>query len=807
MKRRIAKAAVLGSGVMGAAIAGHLANAGIPVHLLDIVPRELTPEEEKQGLTLEHPRVRNRLAVKAVEQLVKTRPAPLFLPENAALITPGNLEDDLPRLAEADWIVEVVVERLDIKRDLLARVEQYRRPEAIVSSNTSGISINKMAEGRSLEFKQHFLGTHFFNPPRYMRLLEIIPADETLPEIVAFMKEFGERVLGKGVVLCKDTPNFIANRIGVYGMCTTMRAMLETGLSVEEVDALTGRALLRPKSASFRTLDMVGLDVLMHVAENVREAVDDPAEKAAFTVPDFLRQMVANRWLGDKTGQGFYKKVKTEKGRETLVLDYQSLEYRPRQKARFASLEAAKTAGGPDKQLQALLFGKDKGAQFAWRITKEVLVYAANKLGEIADDIQSVDEAMKWGFNWDLGPFELWDAIGVARIAERLRAEGETVPPVVEKLLAAGSTSFYEKRAGTRYIFAPAAAAFEAERIPEGAVFLAPLKEQNKVLKSNAGASLIDLGDGVVCLEFHSKANSIGEDIGQMIKYAVKEVERNYEGLVIGNYGRHFSVGANLMLIYMEAEDDEWDELDLMVREFQNANMALKFCARPVVAAPHSMAVGGGCEVCLHSHRVNAHAETYMGLVEVGVGLLPAGGGCKELALRAMEVDIQPTRITVGGTNTAQPLINRAFENIATARVSTSGPEAIKLGYLRPVDRITMHRDMVIGEAKKMVLQMAADGFRPPRPQTIKAPGTSGYAALELAIESMRWANQISDHDAKIARKVARVLTGGEVTPGTPVSEQDLLDLEREAFLSLLGEPKTRERIRHMLATNKPLRN
>ncbi|RKO67787.1 3-hydroxyacyl-CoA dehydrogenase/enoyl-CoA hydratase family protein [Desulfofundulus salinus] len=807
MRRRIRKAAVLGAGVMGAAIAGHLANAGIPTYLLDIVPGELTPEEAKQGLTLEHPRVRNRLATKAIEQLVKAKPAPLYLPENAELITPGNLEDHLDRLAEVDWIIEVVVERLDIKQNLLARVEKYRRPGTIVSSNTSGLSINKMVEGRQLEFRQHFLGTHFFNPPRYMRLLEIIPGRDTLPEIVDFMKDFGERVLGKGVVICKDTPNFIANRIGVYGMCATIRAMLDTGLTVEEVDALTGRALLRPKSASFRTLDMVGLDVLAHVARNMYEAVDDPAEKKTFTVPDFLKEMVARGWLGDKTGQGFYKKVKGPAGTEIQVLDYRTLEYRPRQKARFPSLEMARTAGSPDKQLQALLFGKDKGAQFAWRITKEVLVYAASKLPEIAGDIQSVDEAMKWGFNWDLGPFELWDAIGVPRMVERLKAEGEPVPPVVEELLAAGRTSFYEKREGIRYIFDWRTKESRQEHIPEGVIFLAPLKEQNRVVKSNSGASLIDLGDGVLCLEFHSRANAIGGDIVQMINYAVKEVEQNYEGLVIGNYGRHFSVGANLMLILMEAEDEEWDELDLMIREFQQANMKLKFCSKPVVAAPHSMAVGGGCEVCLHCHRVNAHAETYMGLVEVGVGLLPAGGGCKEMVLRAMERQTPETQIKVGGINTVQPLINRAFETIAMARVSTSGPEAVKLGYLRPTDRITTNRDRVIGDAKNLVLEMARRSFRPPRPATIPAVGTAGYAALQLAIETLRWGNQITEHDARIAKKIAYVLTGGGVTPGTPITEQDLLDLEREAFLSLLGEPKTIERIRHMLATNKPLRN
>ncbi|MGB9825399.1 MAG: enoyl-CoA hydratase-related protein, partial [Desulfofundulus sp.] len=543
------------------------------------------------------------------------------------------------------------------------------------------------------------------------------------------------------------------------------------------------------------------------VAQNMYESVDDPVEKETFTLPGFLKEMAARGWLGDKTGQGFYKKVKGTAGTEIHVLDYKTLEYRPRQKAGFPSLEMARNAGGPDKQLQALLSGQDKGARFAWRVIKDVLVYAADKLPEIADDIQSVDEAMKWGFNWDLGPFELWDAIGVPRMVERLKAEGEAVPPVVEKLLASGRTSFYEKKEGTRYIFDWRTGESKQEYIPDGVIFLAPLKEQNRVIKSNPGASLIDIGDGVLCLEFHSRANAIGSDIVEMINYAVKEVEQNYEGMVIGNYGRHFSVGANLMLILMQAEDEEWDELDLMIREFQQANMRLKFCSKPVVAAPHSMAVGGGCEVCMHSHRVNAHAETYMGLVEVGVGLLPAGGGCKEMVLRAMELQTPETQIKVGGINTAQPLINRAFETIAMARVSTSGPEAIKLGFMRPTDRITMNRDRVIGDAKNLVLEMARQGFQPPRPATVRAVGTSGYAVLQLAIETLRWSNQITEHDARIAKKIAYVLTGGGVTPGTTITEQDLLDLEREAFLSLLGEPKTIERIRHMLATNKPLRN
>ncbi len=807
MKHSINKAAVLGAGVMGAAIAGHLANVGIPTYLLDIVPNQLTPDEEKKGLTLESPLVRNRFATSGIQQLLNSKPAPLYVPENAALLTPGNFADNLNVLAECDWIIEVVVERLDIKQSLLKKVESLRKPGTIVSSNTSGISINSMCVGLSQEFRQHFLGTHFFNPPRYMKLLEIIPGHDTLPEITAYMRSFGEKVLGKGMVICKDTPNFIANRIGVYGMCATIKTMVEMGLTVDEVDALTGRVMCRPKSASFRTLDMVGLDVMLHVAKNVYDAATDPIEKAVFETPAFMGRMLENQWLGDKTRQGFYKKVKTDQGREILVLDYNTMEYRPKQKVKFAALEAAKQAGKPAKQMKALLAGKDNGAEFAWRVQRDVLLYAANLLGEIADDIQSIDDAMRWGFNWDLGPFEIWDALGVPAVADRIKAEGGKLPRVVQDLLAAGRTSFYTQQQSFRYCFNHQTKGDVQERIPEGVIYLAPLKEQNKVIKSNSGASLIDIGDGVCCLEFHSKANSIGADIANMINYSVKEVEQNYAGLVIGNFGQHFSVGANLFLVLMEAEDDEFDELDIMVAEFQKCTMRLKYCQKPVVAAPHGMAVGGGCEVCLHAHQVNAAGETYMGLVEVGVGLVPAGGGTKELTFRAYELEAPKTAVAVGGTNTVQPIINRAFENIAMAKVATSGVEAIKLGLMRATDRVSPNRDRIIGDAKRLVLEMAAAGFVPLRPKKIKATGTPGYAALELAVQTLLWGKQISEHDAKIAKKVAYIVTGGGVTPGTEVTEQDLLDLEREAFLSLLGEPKTLDRMRHMLKFNKPLRN
>lgn len=805
--RRINRAAVLGAGVMGGSIAAHLANVGIATYLLDIIPPELTEEDQKKGLSADSPAFRNRFALKAKELMLKASPAPLYVPENADLITVGNFEDHLALLSEVDWIIEVVVERLDIKQGLLKRVEQVRKPGSIVSSNTSGISINKMCEGLTPEFRQHFLGTHFFNPPRYMPLLEIIPGADTLPKVVDFMTGFGGRVLGKGVVLCKDTPNFIANRIGVYGMMSTIRAMVDMGMTLEEVDALSGAALGRPKSASFRTLDMVGLDILLHVAKTVYDAADDPAEKEIFTPTPFLEKMVANRWLGDKTGQGFYKKVKTKSGKEILALDYNTLEYRPKQKAKFASLEAAKQLPGLVKRIKALVFGKDKGAAFAWRVTKEALLYSAAKAEEIAGDIMSVDQAMKWGFNWELGPFELWDAIGVADSVTRMKAEGDNIPPLVEKLLASGRKSFYEKKEGSKYCFDLSSGDFKEAALPEGVILLPSLKEKNKLIKGNQGASLVDLGDGVACLEFHSKSNAIGADIIDMVKFTVAEVEKNFEGLVIGNHGKNFSVGANLMLILFEAEDDNWDELDLMVREFQNATMSLKYCQKPVVAAPFRMALGGGCEFCLGSDLVQACAETYMGLVEVGVGVLPAGGGTKELLFRAMEQLPSPGASKVALNYNPVPLVGRAFETIAMAKVSMSGPEAMKIGYLRPTDRITVNPDRLIYDAKQAVLELAKKGYKPPRPGIVAATGNEGYAAMQLMIYTLREGNFISEYDAHIAKKVAHVLAGGNITSGVPVTEQYVLDLEREAFLSLLGEPKTQDRMRHMLSTGKPLRN
>lgn len=807
MHREIRKAAVLGAGVMGSAIAAHLANARIPTYLLDLVPGNLTPEESARGLTLESPAVRNRLAAGARERLLKASPLPLYDPDLLGFITPGNLEDDLPRLAEVDWIIEAVVEDLAVKRQLLERIEAYRQPHAVVSTNTSGLSISAMAEGRSPGFRGHFLGTHFFNPPRYMYLLELVPGRDTLPEVVEYMAGFCDRVLGKGVVLAKDTPNFIANRLGVYGMVATLRAMMEEGLSIEEVDALTGPALGRPKTASFRTMDLVGIDVFLHVAGTLLAAAEDEAEREMLAVPGFLREMVARGWLGDKAGQGFYKKEGSGEAREILALDYRTLEYRPRGKADFPSLAAARLLPDVPSRVKALVSASDRAGRFTWKVLREMLVYAATRAQRVANDIVAVDRAMKWGFNWEMGPFELWDALGVEETARRLQNEGYPVPPLVEKLLASGHRSFYRREGGEVRYFDFSDGTFREETIPAGIILLPSLKERGRVIRSNQGASLVDLGDGVACVEFHSKENALGADAIQMIRLALDEVDRNFEGLVLGNQGHNFSVGANLVLLLLEAEEGNWEELDLMVREFQRTTMAIKYSPKPVVAAPFRITVGGGCELCLAAPRIHAAAETYMGLVEMGVGLIPAGGGTKEMLLRAMEWVPPEVESRVPARVDPQPLINRAFELIATARVSASAEDARCLGFLRRGDPVSVNPRRLIGEAKETVLAMARNGYRPPLPARVRVTGEPGYAALQLIIYTMREGGYATDHDALIAGKVARVLAGGSVSPGTLVSEQYLLDLEREAFLSLLGHPRTRDRIRHMLSTGKPLRN
>jgi len=811
MKRKVKKAAVLGAGVMGSTIAAHLANVGIPTYLLDIVPGELTEEDKKRGLTAESPAFRSRFARKGIEDTLKASPTALYVPEDAKLITPGNFEDHMHWLSTVDWIIEAVVENLEIKRTLLKRVEGFRSPGTIVSTNTSGLSINKMSENLSGEFKEHFLGAHFFNPPRYMKLLEIIPGKSTKKEVVDFMADFGERQLGKGIVFAKDTPNFIANRIGGHAMIGVMKTMLEESYTIEEIDIITGPPMGRPKSATFRTADLVGLDVLSHVAKNVYDNVEDEREKSEFIIPEFLTKMVQIGLLGDKTEKGFYKKVKTDEGSEIYALDYNTLDYAPQKKPRFPVVDNLKQIPDPAERIKRLVYSEDRAGQLAWKAIKRMLLYCASKIPEIADDVVNVDRAMKWGFNWELGPFETWDAIGVKESVKRMEEEEEEIPENVKKLLLSGKERFYEKRDGRQYYFDFRKADYEELEEKPQIILLPSLKERKRLVKSNAGASLVDLGDGVACLEFHSPNNAIGADIIQMMNYSIKEIEENFDGLVIGNHSHNFCVGANLMLILFESQSQNWGEIQLMVKQFQDACRRVKYAEKPVVAAPSGMALGGGCEICMATSKIRAHAETYIGLVEAGVGLIPGGGGSKELLLGNIEW-VPPLVPSAAPEGSSQPdlipYVARAFETIATAKVSTSAKDAQKLGYLRPKDRITTNLDHLLYDAKETVLAMSREGYSPPRPRDdIRVTGRTGRAFLELLIYTMKQGEYITDYDAHIARKLAYVLTGGDVQQNTLVTEEYLLELEREAFISLCGEKKTQDRMRHMLQTNRPLRN
>ncbi|MEC0254516.1 3-hydroxyacyl-CoA dehydrogenase/enoyl-CoA hydratase family protein [Paenibacillus lautus] len=796
--RNITKAAVIGSGVMGSGIAAHLANAGIPCLLLDIVPKSLTTEEEKAGLSLDHPKVRNRLATKAIAALPKSSTAPLYSADFVGRITPGNTEDHLSQLKDVDWIIEVVTERLEIKKSIFKQIEGVRKEGAIVSTNTSGISVNAMVEDCSEEFRSHFLGTHFFNPPRHMKLLEIIPGYDTDPDITKFMVEFCSKRLGKGVVLAKDTPNFISNRIGTYGLLVTLQEMVKNSYTVEEVDAATGPVLGRPKSATFRTLDLVGIDTFVHVARNVYDSVPDGNEKDVFTVPDVMNELVARGWIGEKGGQGFYKKVKSDQGSKILSLSLSTMEYNPSAKVSSASIEAAKAVKGAKRKIKAFLGTQDRYSELAWNVLKQVLVYAADKLGEIADSIQDIDNAMKWGFNWELGPFETWDLIGLPESVQRMEAEGMTVPAWVKDWIAAGNKSFYQQKDGE--VFHYFKGEYKGVEVQPELISLQALKSQNRIIRSNTGANLIDIGDGVACLEFTSPNNAIGADILVMIQQSVEEVRANYRGLVLANEGRNFCVGANLMLMLMEAQSGDWDEVDDIIRLFQGSMMKLKGLEKPVVAAPHRMTLGGGVEACLPADRIIFSAETYFGLVETGVGLIPAGGGCKELAL--MTSNRHPDK-----DSDLQPEINKIFEMVAMAKASTSGHEAIRMGYGRSGDSVVMNQDYRIHEAKQAVLEMDRAGYVPPQPGKARVVGRDGRAVLQMGAIDMKRSGYISDHDLLIAKKLAYILTGGDVPAGTVVSEQHLLDLEREAFLSLLGEVKTQQRMQHMLAKGKPLRN
>ncbi|HEV2912593.1 MAG TPA: 3-hydroxyacyl-CoA dehydrogenase NAD-binding domain-containing protein [Pyrinomonadaceae bacterium] len=799
---RIEKAAVLGAGTMGAQIAAHLANARIPTLLLDISPHKLTPDEEARGLTLESREVRNRIARSGLEAAKKAKPAAFFTPDVAALVSTGNFDDDMAQLKDCDLIIEAVVENLEIKRKLYERVETARRAGSIVASNTSGIPLRQLAEGRAEDFRAHFLGIHFFNPPRYMHLVEVIRTEWTKPEVACAIHGFLDQRLGKGVVMAKDRPNFIANRIGTFGAMDTIRTMLADGYSIEEVDKMTGQAMGRPKTATFRTFDLVGLDVFTHVVRNLYEALPEDEEREAFVAPEFLTRMTERGLLGNKTKGGFYKKQKGEK-QEIWTLDVASLEYRPSEKVRLPALDMAKNIEATPERIRALVWGKDRAGAFLWKTVSRTLRYAANRIPEIADTVVEVDRAMRWGFNWELGVFEVWDAIGVEKSVARMREEGHAVPDNVQRMLDAGATSFYKTEQGRRLYFDFETAQYVPEADQPGVIVLKSVKERAGVIKKNAGASLIDLGDGVACLEFHSKMNAIGGDTIQMLKHALAEVEKNFVGLVVGNQGANFCVGANLMLMLLEAQEENWEELDMMARVFQNAVMSLRYSPKPVVVAPFQMTFGGGCEMVLHADRARAAAETYVGLVEVGVGIIPAGGGTKEMLVRAL--DSIPASVTDADQFS---FIKRAFETIALAKVATSAEEARALGFLGEDDSVSMNTDRLIADAKQEVLALAATGYVAPQPRTdILALGLSALSTLKLGIHQMKRGGFISDHDALIGEKLARVLTGGDLNHPTRVSEQYLLDLEREAFLSLAGERKTQERIAHMLKSGKPLRN
>ncbi|MDM7923412.1 MAG: 3-hydroxyacyl-CoA dehydrogenase/enoyl-CoA hydratase family protein [Pyrinomonadaceae bacterium] len=799
----IRKAAVLGAGTMGAGIAAHLANAGIPTLLLDIAPSELTPEEEKKGLTLESPGVRNRIVNSLFGTAKKLKPAPFMLGDNAKLITLGNFTDDMAKLKDCDLVIEAVVERLDIKHKVFAEVEKHRKPGSFIATNTSGIPIKSIAEPFSDDFKKHFVGIHFFNPPRYMKLVELIPTEWTDGEMACKLSGFLDQRLGKGVVPAKDRPNFIANRIGTFGMMATVHEMIAMGFTPTEVDQMTGKAIGHASSATFRTSDLVGLDVLAHVNNNLYPAIPEDEDRDVFKIPDVINQMLEKKFLGDKTKGGFFKKSTDAEGkRQILELDLNTFEYKPQAKTKFPSLDAAKAIEDQAKRINKLVWGEDKVGEFLWKTMSRTFRYSANRIPEIADTVVEIDNAIKWGFGWTIGVFETWDAVGVRKSVERMKAEGQAVPENVEKMLASGAESFYKNENGVESYFDLVAGEYKETPSRPGVIILKSVKERTGVIKSNPGASLIDIGDGVACLEFHSKMNSIGGDTVQMMNFAIDEVERNFKGLVVGNQGGNFSAGANIMMLLLAAQEEEWDDINLMVHALQQAVMRLRYSAKPVVTAPYGLTLGGGCEIAIHGNRVRAAGETYIGLVEVGVGVIPAGGGTKEMTMRAMDA--------AAATPDADPLtfLKKSFEMIGMGKVATSAQEARSWGFFRDVDSISMNGDRLIADAKQEVLNLDASGFTAPVPRTdIMVMGEAGQAAMKLALHMMKQGGFISDHDALIGRKLANVMSGGNINHTAYVSEQYLLDLEREAFVSLCGERKTQERIAAMLKTGKPLRN
>jgi len=797
---QIRKAAVLGAGVMGAAIAAHLANVGIPSLLLDIVP----PDAGKD---------RDKIARTGLEKALKARPAAFYSQRFAKLVTTGNIEDDLPALTDVDWIIEAVVERLDIKQQLYTKLEQVMTPGAIITSNTSGLPVHLLTGGRSADFRRHFLITHFFNPVRYMRLLEIVPGVDTDPELVQYMQQFATEVLGKGVVLCKDTPNFIANRIGVYSSMSTLRRALDEGYTVGEVDTILGPSMGRPRSAVFRTADLSGLDTLVNVADNLYQNAPGDPWRETFRVPEVVLEMVRRGWLGEKSGQGFYKRIKNPDGESTILeLNLKTLEYEPQQKVRFPSLGASRNINNPVQRLLTVLDADDRAAQLARETTADALIYAASLAPQIADSITGVDQAMRWGFNFDMGSFEVWDALlqhpAILQKVLQDRADVAHLPELVRRVTTGGQGTFYTGAPGQRAYFDFNTGTYRPVPIPGGAISLEAAQATGNVLRDNGSASLIDLGDDIACVEFHTKMNAIDESIIEMLRYVVEEGKKQFRALIIGNEAADFSAGANILLMLMGAKQGEWKMLEGAINAFQQVNQLLKYAPIPVVAAPAGRALGGGCEVVMHSAHARAAAETYIGQVEVGLGLVPGGGGCKELLLRhGASVEDQKARKT-GGPFTPS---RRAFEIIAFATVSSSAVEAQELRFLRKSDAISVNRDLLLRDAKADAIRLAeaqsAGKWQPVQAPLLLLPGPGARMVLEQQIDNLLLLDKVSEHDAVIGRHLARVLTGGECSPTIPLTEQQVLDLEREAFLSLCSMEKTQDRMQAFLTTGKPLRN
>jgi 3-hydroxyacyl-CoA dehydrogenase len=791
MNRKINKVAVLGSGVMGSRIACHFANIGVEVLLLDIVPKDSGTDKKS----------RNKIVDDALSFALKSNPSPIYKKSFVSKISTGNFEDNIKEINSADWIIEVVIERLDIKKQVFEQVEKHRKPSSLITSNTSGIPIHLMAEGRSDDFQKHFCGTHFFNPPRYLKLLEIIPTPKTDPAVIDFLMEYGDLFLGKTTVLCKDTPAFIANRIGVFGIMSLFHLVDKMGLSVDEVDKLTGPVLGRPKSATFRTCDVVGIDTLVHVANGVVQSCPNDEAKNSFSIPSFITKMMENKWLGSKTEQGFFKKVKGEFGKSEIhSLDLKTLEYKAVQKIKFATLEATKSIDSLVERVKVLVSGKDKAGDFYRASFIGLFQYVSNRIPEISDDIYKIDDAMKAGFGWELGPFEYWDAIGLKNSIALMEAENAKPAPWVYEFISSGNTSFYKTDNGSRKVYDIASKSYKIIPGTEAYILLDTIRA-NKTVWKNAGASVTDIGDGILNLEFHSKMNSIGGEVIQGVNTAIELAEKNFRGLVISNEGANFSAGANVGMIFMMAVEQEYDELNFAIKAFQNTMMRVRYSSIPVVVAPHNMALGGSCEMSMHSDKVVAHAETYMGLVEFGVGLIPGGGGTKEFALRLSD------ELSDGDVELNK--FRERFLTIGQAKVSTSAHEAFDLGYLRKgKDMVVVSRARLLTEAKAECLELAKEGYtKPTLRKDIKVLGKQALGLAYLGANTMLSGNYISEHDAKISQKLAYVLCGGDLSAPTLVSEQYLLDLEREAFLSLCGEKKTLERLQSILTGGKILRN